>query len=109
MKLNNNKSVTAYQAQDIDKYQPEPSDLVIPPHIYERTIEDRFREKLKAVKVPHVIREILVLRFVYDLSFSDIREDLGLASTMTAYRLFERGLKYLKEIGFTDEDNEDYT
>lgn len=65
-------------------------------------MESRFREKLKKAGLTPIQVDIMVLRFVYDCSFSEIASDLKIIGTLTALRLFEEASEQLKRVGFDD-------
>ena len=74
---------------------------VIPEGIKNRTYEMQFREKLTRAGLTPVCVDILVFRFVYDLSLRDIAEEIGITASSHVYRLLQESLAYLKKVGFS--------
>ena len=64
--------------------------------------EERFREKLLKAGLEPIQIEIMVLRFVYDLSFSKIAKELQIVSTLKTISLYEDASKTLKKRGFDE-------
>lgn len=58
-----------------------------------------FRKKLERAGLNPVQTDILTLRFVYDMTFSQIAEDLKIVSTTTVIRLFEEAAARIKKLG----------
>lgn len=95
-------SVKAIPTGKIDKFYYESgAGYVIPKEIRDRTWEMQFREKLSKTGLEQVKIDILVCKFVYDMSLSDISEELGAPSISTVLRLLSDSLKYLKKVRFS--------
>lgn len=62
--------------------------------------ESNFRKKLETAGLNLLVMDILVLKFVYDLSFSKIAEELKIIDTSTVIRLYSESREYLKTVGF---------
>lgn len=96
------QSVTATPTGKIDRfYYDSGAGYVIPKEIRDRTWEMQFREKLAKAGLEQVKIDVLVCRFVYDMSLSDTAQELGSPSTSTVLRLLSESLKYLKKVGFS--------
>ena len=94
-------SLRATPSDKIDQfYYDSGAGYVLPKEIRDRTWEMQFREKLNKTGLEPMKVDILVCRFVYDMSMSDISQELGVLSASTALRLMEDGLKYLKKLRF---------
>lgn len=59
-----------------------------------------FRKKLETAGLGLLVMDILVLKFVYDLSFGQIAEELKIVDTSTAIRLYSEAREYIKTVGF---------
>ncbi len=96
------ESIRAIPSEKIDKFYYESgAGYVIPPEIRDRTFELGFREKLMRAGLEQVKIDILVLRFVYDMSLKDIASELSFLSSSSVYNILEDSLKFLKKIGFS--------
>jgi hypothetical protein len=62
--------------------------------------ETNFRKKLETAGLNLLVMDILVLKFVYDLNFTQIAEELKIIDTSTAIRLYSEAREYLKTVGF---------
>lgn len=96
------KSVKAIPTGKIDRmYYDSGAGYVIPKEIRDRTWEMQFRDRLGKTGIEQVKIEILVRRFVYDMSLKDIAEELSSPSSSTVLRLLSDSLRFLKRIGFS--------
>ncbi len=94
-------SIRATPTAKIDSFYYESgAGYVIPKEIRDRTWEHKFRERLSKTGLEQLKIDILVCRFVYEMSMSEITQELEVSSASTALRLMTESLKYLKEIGF---------
>lgn len=92
------ESVNRYVGNNVEKnYYDSGAGYVIPPGIKNRSYEYRFRSKLEKAGLDLVKVDILVLRFVYDMSIRDIVEELGMFSGSMVVRLLDESLKSLKK------------
>lgn len=95
------KSIRAYPVERIDSnYYDSGAGFIIPNEIKDRTWELQFRERLKKAGLEEVKIDILVLRFVYDMTFSQIADELSFLNTSSALRLYDDSIKHLKKIRF---------
>jgi hypothetical protein len=62
--------------------------------------ESVLRKKLETAGLSPIVMDILILKFVYDLSFVQIAEELKIVDTSTAIRLYSEAREYLKTAGF---------
>ena len=62
--------------------------------------EEKFRKKLVEAGLNLMVMDIFVLKFVYDLNFTEIAEELKIVDTSTAIRLYSEAREYLKTVGF---------
>lgn len=96
------ESVKAIPTGKIDRfYYDSGAGYVLPKEIRDRTWEMQFRDKLSKTGLEQVKVDILVCKFVYDMSLKDIAEELGSPSPSTVLRLLGDSLRYLKKIGFS--------
>lgn len=95
------QSVRATPTGKIDRfYYDSGAGYVLPKEIRDRTWELQFRERLTKTKLEPIKVDILVCRFVHDMSMSEISTELGMLSASTVLRLLNDSLEYLKRIGF---------
>jgi len=59
--------------------------------------ELRFVKKLKSLKVDPILSDILILRFIYDLTFSEITKELGLINVTTTMKLYAEAANFVKK------------
>lgn len=109
-KLNPKDAVHAAPNGDMDRYTDiDWSQVVIPDHIVDQSVEVRFREKLKQAGVDRITREIMICKFVYEYSFRQIQEELHLTSAMQAFRMLTKGLEFLRSKGFAQDEDDTLT
>jgi hypothetical protein len=95
-------SVEAIPTGKIDKfYYDSGAGYIIPKEIRDRTWEMQFRNKLLTAGLEPAKVDILVLRFIYDMTLKDITEELNFVNIKTVLRMLSDSLKYLKKIGFS--------
>lgn len=94
-------SVKSIPVQRIDSFYYESgAGIVIPPEIRDRVYETSFRAKLRKAGLTQLKTDILVLKFCYDASLSEIAKELNFISTSSVYRLLTQSLRHLKKIKF---------
>ncbi len=92
------ESVNRYVGNNVEKnYYESGAGYVIPPGIKNRSYEYKFRAKLEKAGIEPVGVDILVLRFVYNMTIMEIAEELGMFSRMTVVRLLDSNLAILKK------------
>lgn len=98
------ENINTYVGNNIDKaYYESGAGLIIPPGISNRSYEFQFRRKMVAAGLEPIKVDILVLKYVYELSFREITDELGVTSLSTTVRLHEESLKILKKRGIPNE------
>lgn len=96
------ESVKAVPTGKIDKFYYESgAGYVIPKEIRDRTWELQFRTKLMDAGLEQIKIDILVLRFIYEMTIKDIGEELGFLSSSSTLRFLNESLAHLKKIGFS--------
>lgn len=78
----------------------DPFNVILPKHIEERTYEKQLRGRLKRAGLNEIERNVVVFKFVYEMSLKDISEELGIPTLQTAHNILVRSLKQLREKGF---------
>lgn len=74
--------------------------FVFPEGIQSGRYEAQFRRKLQKTGLDRIHLEIQVHKWIYNESFREIAEALGIVSIGTAFKLYRDGLEYLKKVGF---------
>lgn len=59
--------------------------------------EFQFVRKLRAMKLDPILSDILILRFIYDLTFSEITKELGLLNVTTTMKLYAEAATVVKK------------
>lgn len=90
---------TIMHYRDIDNFQ-ERYTIVIPENILNGQWEAEFREKLKQYGLEPIFINIVVMRFLYEMSLKEIAKELEIVSPSTVLGLLRRSLQMLKERGF---------
>ena len=94
------ESTHKYAGYNIDKaYYESGAGFVIPEGIKNRSYEFQFRSKLEKAGLEPVKIDILVLRYVYEMNFKDIADELGIKSIGTTYDLYSKALETIKKRG----------
>lgn len=94
-------SVKAIPSSKIDRfYYDSGAGYILPKEIRDRTWEMKFRDKLVKSGLEASKVDILVCRFVYDMTISEIAAELNFVSETTVHRYLVESLKYLKKVGF---------
>ena len=91
----------SYVGNNVDKaYYDSGAGYVIPEGVRNRSYEYNFRNKMEKAGLEPVFVDILTLRYVYSMTWTDISNELGIVSVSTAYRLHKTALAVLKSKGF---------
>lgn len=83
-----------------EEYYTSGAGFIIPEGMKSGRWEAQFRMKLKKAGLSKLQEDVLTAKFVYEDSFSEIAEQMSLASRITAYRIFRDALEHLKKVGF---------
>lgn len=59
-----------------------------------------FRKKLETAGLNTLVMDIFVLKFIYNLNFRRIAEELNIINTSTVVRLYSEAREYIKTVGF---------
>lgn len=86
------------EAADLDSFDP--FNVIIPPHIQNRTYEKAFRKKLKNLRLAPIYIDVIVFKFIYEMTLVEIKDELGLASAQTVHNILKRGLADARKRGF---------
>jgi DNA-directed RNA polymerase specialized sigma24 family protein len=78
----------------------DPFQVIIPDHIKNRTYEKSLRLKLKRAGLTLLDRDVVVMKFVYEMNLQEIAEELGITSLQTTHNILVKALKRLKDRGF---------
>ena len=93
------ESVNTYVGDCDNRAEPPPT-FIVPEGMRDRSYEMTFRNKLSKYIVDQIKIDILVLRYIYEQSFKEIAEELGVLSITTAVRLHSEAIELLKKKGF---------
>jgi hypothetical protein len=96
------QSVSAMPVRDIDSVVTEEMLVMwaIPPEISSGAWERNFRQKLIKYGMSEVKIDIVVHKYVYEMTLKDISDELGIRSPSTVFRLLKEALEDLKKRGF---------
>ncbi len=70
-----------------------------PPKMLDGTYEQNFRDKLIKAGLDSIKVEVLIRRYMYDMTLKEISEDLSIISPRTVLNLIEQSMKFIKSKG----------
>lgn len=94
------ESIAQYAGSSDNLPTADPSLFIIPEGIRDRSYEFAFRRKLRKYGIEPLKVDILVLRYIYDLNFKEITQELDMLTISTAVRLHSEAIASLKKKGF---------
>lgn len=98
------ENVNTYIGDNVDRaYIAAGLNTIVPEGIKNRSYEFQFRRKMEKVGLNPLEVDILVLRYIYSMSFREISAELGIVSTTTTYRFHKLSLDLIKKRGLPDE------
>jgi len=94
------ESTHKYAGSQVDNFYYESgAGYIIPEGIKSRSYEFKFRSKLEKAGLAPIVIDIFVLKYIYEMTFTQIHDELGITSITSTIRLHQNALNHLKKVG----------